>query len=119
LTGTITGGSSVFRWQAEGENGALPHAAHNAHGSPVRLDNRLRYRQAHAGTWDSMPLIFPSIKLFEDVVNYFFFDPRPLVRNTEGIEFVAFSCRDPDGLIRGGIELRVSHEVSQYSLCQR
>jgi len=102
----------MFRWQAEGENGALPHAAHNANGSPVRLDHRLRYRQAHAGTWDSMPLIFPSIKLFEDVVNFFYFDPRSLVRNTEGIEVVVFTCRDPDELSRGGIELRISDKVN-------
>ena len=48
-----------------------------------------------------MPLIVPSIEFFEDVVYFLFFDPRALVRHTEGTEFVVFICRDPDGLTRG------------------
>ena len=48
----------------------------------------------------------------EDVVNFLFFDPWPLVSHTEGIEFVVFISRDPDGLTRGGIELPVGDTVS-------
>ena len=85
----------------------------------MRLDNRFRYRQTHAGALDAMSLIFSPIEFLEDMVNFLFFDPWPLVRNTEGMEFVVFICRDPDGLTRGGIELRVSNKVNQYSFRQR
>ena len=78
----------------------------------MRLDNRFRYGQAHAGALDPMPLIPASIEFFEDVVDFLFFDPRPLVRNTETIEFVLSLCRDPDRLTWGGVEMRVSDKVN-------
>jgi hypothetical protein len=91
--------SSAFSWQAEGEDGTLLHTADDTNGSPMRLDNRFRNRQAHAGALDAMPLIFPSIEFFEDMVDFLYFDPWPLVRNTDDMEFVVFLCRDPDGPI--------------------
>jgi len=64
----------------------------------MRLDNRFRYRQAHACALDPMPLTLASIEFLEDPVDFLFFDPRPLVRDTETIEFVLSLCRDPDRL---------------------
>src|ERR1035438_6558136 len=80
--------SSAFCWQAECEDGALPHAADDANGSPMRLHDRFRYWQAHPGALDAMPLFFPSIELFKDVVDFLFFDPWPMVLNTDEMEFV-------------------------------
>src|ERR1700730_10872648 len=37
----------AFCWQAEGENGTPPRTVDDTNGSPVRLDNHFRYRQAH------------------------------------------------------------------------
>jgi len=66
----------------------------------MRLDNRFRYRQAHAGALDALPLVFAPIEFAEDVADFLFFDSRPLVRDTEGIEFITSISRDPDGLTR-------------------
>src|ERR1700680_4128318 len=85
--------SSAFCWQAENEDRTLPHTADDTDGSPMRLDNRFCYRQAHAGALDAIPLIFPSIEFFEDVLDFLFFDPWPMVRNTDDTEFVVFLCR--------------------------
>src|ERR1700675_1208335 len=104
--------SSAFCWQAEGEDGSLAHTADDTNGSPMGLDNRFRYRQAHASAADAIPLIFPSIEFFENAVDFLFFDPRPLVRDTHGIEFVILICRYPDGLTRGRVELRVGDKVN-------
>jgi len=57
-------------------------------------------------------MIFPSIEFFENVVDFLLFDPWPLVRNAEAIEFVMFLCRDPDWLTRGRVELRVGDKVN-------
>ena len=80
--------------------------------SPMGFDNRFRYGQAHSGALDAMPLVFPSIEFFEDVVDFVFFDPRPPVRNTDGVEFATLLCRDPDELTREGVELRVGNKVN-------
>ena len=101
-----------FYRQSECEHGTLAHAADGTNASPMGLDNRFRYRQAHAGALDPMPLTLASIEFLEDLADFLFFDPRPLVRNTETIEFVLFLCRDPDGLTWGGVELRVSDKVN-------
>src|SRR3984893_14071251 len=111
--------SSAFCWQADGEDGTLAHTAGGRNASPKRLDNRFRYWQAHAGALDPMPLTLASIEFLEDLADFLFFDPRPLVRNTETIELVLFLCRDPDGLTWGGVELRVSDKVNQHPLRQR
>src|ERR1700686_3489236 len=111
--------SSALCWQAEGEDGALPRATDDPNCSPMRLHDRFRYRQAHAGALDAVSLIFSSIEFFENAPDFLLFAFRPLVRHTEGIEFVVFICRDPDGLTRGGVELRVGDKVNQYSLRQR
>jgi hypothetical protein len=59
-----------------------------------------------------MPLIFPSIEFFEDMVDFLYFDPWPLVRNTDDLEFVVFLCRDPDGPISLRVKLRVGDKVN-------
>jgi hypothetical protein len=90
----------------------MAHTAGGRNASPMRLDNRFRYWQAHAGALDPMSLTLASIEFLEDLADFLFFDPRPLVRNTETIEFVLFLCRDPEGLTWGGVELRVSDKVN-------
>jgi hypothetical protein len=49
---------------------------------------------------DAIPMISPSIELFEDVVDFRCFDPRTLVRNNDYMKSTSFLCRDPDGLAR-------------------
>src|ERR1700676_2470339 len=108
-----------FYRQSECEHGTLAHTADGTNASSMRLDNRFRYGQAHTGALDPMPLILASVEFLEDLVDFLFFDSRPLVRNTETVEFVLFLCRDPDGLTWGGVELRVSDKVNQHPLRQR
>ena len=78
----------AFCWQAKGENGTPPRPVDGTNGSPVRLDNHFRYRQAHAGAWHAIPYILSSIEFLEDMLDFLFFDPRPLVRNTNVKELV-------------------------------
>jgi hypothetical protein len=78
----------------------------------MRFDNRFRYRQAHAGTLDAMPLICPSIEFSEDAVDFLGFDSRPVVRDADEMKFVVFLCRDPNWLAWGGVKLRVSDQVN-------
>jgi hypothetical protein len=67
---------SRFCWQAEGENGTPPRAVGDTNGSPVRLDNHFRYRQAHAGGWHAILYILSSIEFLKDMLDFLFFDPR-------------------------------------------
>ena len=87
-----------FYRQSECEHGTLAHPAGGRNASPKRLDNRFRYWQAHAGALDPMSLSLASIEFLEDLADFLFFDPRPLVRDTETIELVLSLCRDPDRL---------------------
>jgi hypothetical protein len=102
----------AFCWQAEGENGTPPRAADDTNCPPVRLDNHFRYRQAHARTWHAIPYILSSIEFLEDTVGFLFFDPWPLVGDTNVMEFVTLLCGDRDGLTRGRVELRVGDELN-------
>ena len=78
----------------------------------MRLDNRFRYWQAHAGTLDPMPLTLASIESLEDPLDFLFFDPRPLVRNTNVMELVMLLRCDRDGASWRRVELRVGDQVN-------
>ena len=102
----------AFCWQAEGENATPLRTVDDTNGSPVRLDNHFRYRQAHAGAWHARPYILSSIEFLEDMLDFPFFDPRPLVRDTNVMELVTLLCRDRDGLTRRRVELGVGDELN-------
>src|SRR3984893_1647574 len=102
----------AFCWQAEGENGTPPRTVEDTNGSPVRLDNHFRYRQAHAGAWHAIPYILSSIEFLEDMLDFLFFNPRPLVRNTNVMELVMLLRSDRDGLSWRRVELRVGDQVN-------
>src|ERR1700730_377252 len=102
----------AFCWQAEGENGTPPRTVDDTNSSPVRLDNHFRYRQAHAGAWHAIPYILSSIEFLEDMLDFLFFNPRPLVRNTNVMELVMLLRSDRDGLSWRRVELRVGDQVN-------
>jgi hypothetical protein len=81
----------AFCWRAEGENGTPSRTVDDTNGSPVRLDNHFRDRQAHAGAWHAMPYIVSSIEFLEDMLGFLFVDSRPLVRDTNVMECVTFA----------------------------
>src|ERR1700730_3904468 len=102
----------AFCWQAEGENGTPPRTVDDTNGSPVCLDNHFRYRQAPAGASDAIPYILSSIEFLEDMLDFLFFNPRPLVRNTNVMELVMLLRSDRDGLSWRRVELRVGDQVN-------
>ena len=102
----------TFCWKAEGENGTPFRAVDDTNGSSVCLDNHFRYRQARAGAWHAIPYILSSIEFIEDMLDFLFFDPRPLVRNTNVMELVMLLRCDRDGSSRRRVELRVGDELN-------
>jgi len=102
----------AFCWQAKGENGAPPCPVDDTNGSPVRLDNHFRYRQAHAAAWHAIPYILSSIEFLEDMLDFLLFDPRPLVRNTNVMELVLLLRSDRDGSSWRRVELCVGDQVN-------
>jgi hypothetical protein len=87
-------------------------AVDDTNGSSVRLDNHFRYRQARAGAWHAIPYILSSIEFIEDMLDFLFFDPRPLVRNTNVMELVMLLRSDRDGSSWRRVELRVGDELN-------
>src|ERR1700730_2856164 len=64
------------------------------------------------GAWHAIPYILSSIEFLEDMLDFLFFDPRPLVRDANVMELVTLLGRDRDGLTRGRVELRVGDELN-------